>query len=69
LDSIPPKAVMGQQFIFDFLHNLWDGRNQRQLSTADSLAFCIAFKQCFLWLLDNVSRYPFSELVQIAIVL
>lgn len=57
LDSIPPKAVMGQQFIFDFLHNLWAGRNQRQLSAGDSLAFCIAFKQCFLWLLENVSRY------------
>ncbi|RLN00446.1 E3 ubiquitin-protein ligase listerin, partial [Panicum miliaceum] len=57
LDSIPPKAVMGQQFVFDFLHNLWDGRNQRQLSAADSLAFCIAFKHIFLWLLENVSRY------------
>ncbi|KAL6870646.1 hypothetical protein ACP4OV_014494 [Aristida adscensionis] len=57
LDSIPPKAVMGQQFIFDFLHNLWAGRNQRQLSAADSAAFCIAFKQSFLWLLKNVSRY------------
>ena len=59
LDSIPLKAVMGQQFVFDFLHNLWDGRNQRQLSAADSLAFCIAFKHIFLWLLENVSRYPF----------
>ncbi|RLM58440.1 hypothetical protein C2845_PM18G00190 [Panicum miliaceum] len=57
LDSIPPKAVMGQQFVFDFLHNLWDGRNQRQLSAADSLAFCIAFKHIFLCLLENVSRY------------
>ncbi|CAL4904332.1 unnamed protein product [Urochloa decumbens] len=57
LDSIPPKAVMGQQFVFDFLHNLWAGRNQRQLSAADSLAFCVAFKQSFLWLLENVSRY------------
>ncbi|CAO2145521.1 unnamed protein product [Urochloa humidicola] len=57
LDSMPPKAVMGQQFVFDFLHNLWAGRNQRQLSAADSLAFCIAFKQSFLWLLQNVSRY------------
>ncbi|KAL6642217.1 hypothetical protein ACP70R_020398 [Stipagrostis hirtigluma subsp. patula] len=57
LDSIPPKAVMGQQFVFDFLHNLWAGRNQRQLSAADSAAFCIAFKQSFFWLLRNVSRY------------
>ncbi|XP_062198194.1 E3 ubiquitin-protein ligase listerin isoform X2 [Phragmites australis] len=57
LDSIPSKAGMGQQFVFDFLHNLWDGRNHRQLSAADSLAFCIAFKQSFLWLLENVSRY------------
>ncbi|KAL6595461.1 hypothetical protein ACP70R_047801 [Stipagrostis hirtigluma subsp. patula] len=57
LDSIPPTAVMGQQFVFDFLHNLWAGRNQRQLSAADSAAFCIAFKQSFLWLLKNLSRY------------
>jgi hypothetical protein len=58
LDSVPPKAVMGQQFVFDFLHNLWAGRNQRQLSAADSLAFCGAFKQSFLYLLKNASRYP-----------
>ncbi|TVU50797.1 hypothetical protein EJB05_02187 [Eragrostis curvula] len=57
LDSIPQKAGMGQQFVFDFLNNLWAGRNQRQLSAADSLVFCIAFKQSFLWLLKNVSRY------------
>lgn len=57
LDSIPPKTVMGHQFVFDFMHNLWVGRNHRQLSAADSLAFCIAFEQSFLWLLKNVSRY------------
>ncbi|RLN30203.1 E3 ubiquitin-protein ligase listerin [Panicum miliaceum] len=57
LDSIPSKPIIGQQFVFDFLHNLWAGRNQRQLSAADSLAFCIAFKHNFLWLLENVSRY------------
>ncbi|KAJ1274115.1 hypothetical protein BS78_05G038000 [Paspalum vaginatum] len=57
LDSMPPKAVVGQQFVFDFLHNLWAGRNYGQLSAADSLAFCITFEQSFLWLLKNVSRY------------
>ncbi|ONM19885.1 E3 ubiquitin-protein ligase listerin isoform X2 [Zea mays] len=61
LDSMPPKAVMGQQFVFDFLHNLWAGRNQRQLSAADSLAFCGAFKQSFLWLLKNASRYSTGD--------
>jgi E3 ubiquitin-protein ligase listerin len=61
LDSIPPKAGMGQQFVFEFLYNLWAGRNQKQVSAADSLAFCIAVKESFLWLLKNISRYSFPS--------
>ncbi|KQK11843.1 E3 ubiquitin-protein ligase listerin [Brachypodium distachyon] len=57
LDSIPSKAVAPEQFAFDFLQNLWAGRNQRQLSAADSLSFFTAFKQSFLWLLKNVPRH------------
>lgn len=56
LDSIPPKEVGAEQFAFEFLKNLWAGRNQRQLSAADSLAFFTTFKQSFLWLLKNVPR-------------
>uniref|UniRef100_A0ACD5XVI5 Uncharacterized protein n=1 Tax=Avena sativa TaxID=4498 RepID=A0ACD5XVI5_AVESA len=56
LECIPPKEVAAEQFAFEFLQNLWAGRNQRQLSAADSLAFFIAFKQSFLWLLKNVPR-------------
>uniref|UniRef100_A0A0D9YKV3 E3 ubiquitin-protein ligase listerin n=1 Tax=Oryza glumipatula TaxID=40148 RepID=A0A0D9YKV3_9ORYZ len=57
LESIPSKAVTTEQFVFDFLHNLWAGRNQRQLSAADSLAFFTTFKQSFLWLLKVLPRH------------
>ncbi|KAF0933682.1 hypothetical protein E2562_018911 [Oryza meyeriana var. granulata] len=57
LESMPSKAVTAEQFVFDFIHNLWAGRNQRQLSAADSLAFFTAFKQSFLWLLKVLSRH------------
>jgi hypothetical protein len=60
LDSIPPKEVATEQFAFEFLKHLWAGRNQRQLSAADSLAFFTAFKQSFLWFLKNAPRYPFQ---------
>ena len=63
LDSIPPKEVAAEQFSFEFLKNLWAGRNQRHLSAADSLAFFTAFKQSFLWLLENAPRYTFHSLV------
>ncbi|GJN07050.1 hypothetical protein PR202_ga24840 [Eleusine coracana subsp. coracana] len=53
------KQAWDNNLSFEFLHNLWAGRNQRQVSAADSSAFCIAIKQCFLWLLKNVSRYSF----------
>ncbi|KAK1632618.1 hypothetical protein QYE76_006933 [Lolium multiflorum] len=56
LDSIPPKEVATEQFAFEFLKHLWAGRNQRQLSAADSLAFFTAFKQSFLWFLKNAPR-------------
>uniref|UniRef100_A0A0D9VAZ7 E3 ubiquitin-protein ligase listerin n=1 Tax=Leersia perrieri TaxID=77586 RepID=A0A0D9VAZ7_9ORYZ len=57
LESIPSEAVTAEQFVFDFLHNLWAGRNQRQLSAADSLAYFTAFKHSFLWLLKVLSRH------------
>ncbi|XP_047052085.1 LOW QUALITY PROTEIN: E3 ubiquitin-protein ligase listerin-like [Lolium rigidum] len=56
LDSIPPKEVATEQFAFEFLKHLWAGRNQRQLSAADSLAFFTAFKQSFLWFLKSAPR-------------
>uniref|UniRef100_J3L8F4 E3 ubiquitin-protein ligase listerin n=1 Tax=Oryza brachyantha TaxID=4533 RepID=J3L8F4_ORYBR len=57
LESVPSEDVTAEQFVFDFLHNLWAGRNQCQLSAADSLAFFSAFKQSFLWLLKVRSRH------------
>ncbi|XP_072959491.1 E3 ubiquitin-protein ligase listerin [Typha angustifolia] len=57
LESIPLKAVVWEQFIFEFLHNLWAGRNPFHSSAAVSMAFFNAFKQCFLWALHNISRY------------
>ncbi|VAI40549.1 unnamed protein product [Triticum turgidum subsp. durum] len=55
LDVIPSE-VATEKFAIEFLQNLWAGRNQRQLSAADSLVFFIAFKQSFLWLLKKVPR-------------
>ncbi|XBH75084.1 hypothetical protein VPH35_101901 [Triticum aestivum] len=55
LDVIPSE-VATEKFAIEFLQNLWAGRNQRQLSAADSLAFFTAFKLSFLWLLKKVPR-------------
>lgn len=57
LESIPPEAVIWEQFIFDFFQNLWAGRNPPHPSAADNLALFNAIIECFLWGLYNVSRY------------
>uniref|UniRef100_A0A2P2LM14 E3 ubiquitin-protein ligase listerin n=1 Tax=Rhizophora mucronata TaxID=61149 RepID=A0A2P2LM14_RHIMU len=57
LDTLPPKTVAGEKFFHDFFHNLWDGRNHSHSTIADQLAFFCAFKECFLWVLCNASRY------------
>jgi hypothetical protein len=44
LDSIPPKEVAAKQFFHVHKQSL-AGRNQRQLSAANGLAFFTAFKQ------------------------
>lgn len=56
LESIPPEAVVWEQFIFDFFHNLWAGRNQLHSSAPDTLALFNAVKECFLWELYNAPR-------------
>lgn len=61
LESIPSKAVGGEQFILNFFQNLWSGRNSQHSSAADSTAFFKAYKECFLWAIYNVSRYCTSE--------
>ncbi|KAF5201967.1 E3 ubiquitin-protein ligase listerin [Thalictrum thalictroides] len=57
LDNIPPKAIEGEQFFLSFFQNLWQGRNPSSSSTLDRLAFFKAFKECFLWVIHNASRY------------
>lgn len=57
LESVPPMAVGGEQFILHFFQNLWAGRNPLHSSAADNLAFFKALKECFLWGLHNASRY------------
>ncbi|XP_008782594.2 E3 ubiquitin-protein ligase listerin isoform X1 [Phoenix dactylifera] len=59
LKSIPPEAVVWEQFIFDFFHNLWAGRNPLH-SAADTLALFNAVRECFLWGLYNAPRYSAS---------
>ncbi|KAL5974682.1 hypothetical protein ACLOJK_031352 [Asimina triloba] len=56
LDSIPPKAIAGEQFYLNFFQNLWEGRNSVNLS-GDCLALFKAFKECFLWVICNTPRY------------
>ncbi|KAL5225431.1 hypothetical protein ABZP36_012070 [Zizania latifolia] len=51
---LPPVGT--EQLAFDFLHNLWTGRDKRQLSAVDILAFLTAFRHSFLWLLKVLSR-------------
>ncbi|XAR60796.1 hypothetical protein NMG60_11034310 [Bertholletia excelsa] len=57
LDVLPPKIVGGEQFFLDFFQNLWAGRNPMQSLDADRVAFFQAFRECFIWGLQNASRY------------
>ncbi|XP_042478735.1 E3 ubiquitin-protein ligase listerin [Macadamia integrifolia] len=57
LDTIPPKAIDGEQFLLKFFQNLWAGRNQSYPSSLGQLAFFKAFQECFLWSVHNASRY------------
>ncbi|OMO82940.1 Zinc finger, RING-type [Corchorus capsularis] len=57
LDGIPSKALSGDKFFLDFFRNLWAGRNPVHSSNVDRLAFFQAFRECFLWGLNNASRF------------
>ncbi|EEF44675.1 conserved hypothetical protein [Ricinus communis] len=57
LGTVPPKLIAGEKFFLDFFHNLWDGRTSSHSTIADVLKFFSAFKECFLWGLQNASRY------------
>ncbi|ONK62651.1 uncharacterized protein A4U43_C07F6420 [Asparagus officinalis] len=61
LESIPPTAVGGEKFILDFFQNLWAGRNPLHSSDADRASFFRAFEECFLWAVQNASRYNTSQ--------
>ncbi|XP_052185068.1 E3 ubiquitin-protein ligase listerin isoform X2 [Diospyros lotus] len=62
LNAIPPKAVVGEKFIFEFFQNFWAGRNRSLSLNADRLAFFQACRDCFIWALQNASRYCDGEL-------
>lgn len=55
LDCVPPKAIVGEKFFLDFFQNFWAG-SPSHFSNADRLAFFVAFKECFIWGLQNASR-------------
>ncbi|XP_050216478.1 E3 ubiquitin-protein ligase listerin [Mercurialis annua] len=57
LGTVPPKQIVGEKFLIDFFHSLWEGRISSHSTVADSLDFFRAFKDCFLWGLHNASRY------------
>ncbi|CAI0399632.1 unnamed protein product [Linum tenue] len=56
LDTVPSNLA-GERFFLDFFRNLWDGRNPLRSTVADRLAFFKAFKECYLFALQNASRY------------
>ncbi|XP_048324435.2 E3 ubiquitin-protein ligase listerin [Ziziphus jujuba] len=56
LDCVPPKAIVGEKFFLDFFQNFWAG-SPSHFSNADRLAFFVAFKECFIWGLQNASRF------------
>ncbi|KAK8960828.1 E3 ubiquitin-protein ligase listerin [Platanthera guangdongensis] len=60
LESMPPKAANGEQFLLLFFRSLWTGRNSSH-SDAECATFFKAFKECFLWALDNAGRLSKSE--------
>uniref|UniRef100_A0A9I9DLL5 E3 ubiquitin-protein ligase listerin n=1 Tax=Cucumis melo TaxID=3656 RepID=A0A9I9DLL5_CUCME len=57
LDTVPPCAVGGEKFLLDFFENLWVGRNPFHSSSTERLAFFQAFKECFLWGIQNASSF------------
>lgn len=59
LDSVPPKTVEGERFLQDFFVNFWTGRKACISASANQFTFFQAFKECFAWALQNVSRYSF----------
>lgn len=61
LESIPPNAVEGEEFIFKFFQNLWAGRSPFHSSAEDNLVFFKAFKECLLWALYKASRCSTGE--------
>ncbi|KAL0910784.1 hypothetical protein M5K25_018871 [Dendrobium thyrsiflorum] len=60
LESVPPKAVNGEQFLLLFFQSLWAGRNLLH-SASDNATFFKAFQECFLWALDNATRFSKSD--------
>ncbi|GAB4824288.1 hypothetical protein Ancab_007175 [Ancistrocladus abbreviatus] len=61
LESVPPEAIVAEKFFLDFFQNLWMGRHLPHPTIADRVAFFLAFKECFLWVLHNAFRYCNGE--------
>ncbi|KAK9159226.1 hypothetical protein Scep_005800 [Stephania cephalantha] len=57
LETLPPKATSGEKFFLNFFQNLWAGRNSCHSSDSDQLAFFRAFRECFLYSIQNAQRY------------
>ncbi|CAN0903785.1 E3 ubiquitin-protein ligase listerin [Linum grandiflorum] len=57
LEAVPSNVAAGERFFLEFFQNLWDGRNPLRSAPADRLAFFKAFRECFLFALQNAPRY------------
>lgn len=56
LETVPSKAIVAEKFFLEFFQNLWAGRNLSQSLIAHRNALFSAFRECFLWGLQNASR-------------
>lgn len=56
LSSMPPGTISAEQFI-DFFRSLWEGNSMCLNSPADQVALFRAMKECFMWTVNNASRY------------
>lgn len=56
LDSLPPKAIAGEKFFVEFFQDLWAGKSLSHSIQAYWLSLFMAFKECYLWGLNNSSR-------------
>lgn len=57
LGSMPPATISAEQFFINFFQSLWAGNSMCFNSPRDRDALFMATKECFMWIVNNASRY------------